>query len=153
MSEKNVELARRLFPVGSFDLTLLLDRPELTELFEPFVHPDFETVGTAIGVNAAGETIEQQSGTRTVYGIEGFREGWREFLTAWDSWVVSATEFLEVDDERVLVLLDVRARSKTHGVELPIDSANLLTFQNAKLARLQMFNNRQEALEAAGLGE
>jgi hypothetical protein len=67
--------------------------------------------------------------------------------------VVTATEFIEVDENRVLVMLDVRARSKTHQVEMPIEGANLMTLSDGKLARLELFFDREQAREAAGLRE
>jgi hypothetical protein len=125
----------------------------LVDAYRPLLDPDFETIGGALGMEAAGEPTAEGSARRVVYGVEGFRDGWRGFLAAWDSWVVTATKFIEVDDERVLVLLDVQARSKTHGVDVPIDAANLLTFRSGKLLRLELFSTRSEAFEAAGLSE
>jgi len=60
---------------------------------------------------------------------------------------------VDVDEERVLVLMEVRARSKTHRVEMPVEGANLLTIRDGKLARLEMFLDQNEAREAAGLSE
>ena len=53
----------------------------------------------------------------------------------------------------MLVLLDVRARSMTHQVEIPIEGANLLTFSDGRLGRLEIFFERAQAREAAGLSE
>ena len=39
--------------------------------------------------------------------------------------MATPTDFIDVDENRVLVMLDVRARSKTHQVEMPIEGANL----------------------------
>ncbi len=152
MSEGNVELAKRLYP-GTFDLVALLDQPEAVEAFRPLLDPRFETVGAALAMNAAGEAIEEDSARRVVFGVEGFREGWVGFLAAWESWVVTPTEFINVDDERVLVMLDISARSKTHGVEVPIDGANLVTIRGGKVLRIELLSTRAEAREAAGLSE
>jgi hypothetical protein len=62
-------------------------------------------------------------------------------------------EFIDADADRVLVMVDVLARSKTHQVEMPIEGANLLTFREERLARLELFFDRAQALEAAGLRE
>jgi hypothetical protein len=64
---------------------------------------------------------------------------------------VTATDFIEAGQSRVLVMLDVRARSKTHQVEMPIEGANLLTLTAGRLARLELFFERGQALEAAGV--
>ena len=87
-----------------------------------------------------------------VFSIRG-NQAWREWLSAWESWLITPTEFEAVDEERVLVLMEVRARSKTHRVEMPLKGANLLTIRDGRLARLEMFLDQNEALEAAGLSE
>jgi hypothetical protein len=153
MSEENVELARRFYPPGTFDLVPLLEDPALIDTFRPLVHPEFEMVGEAIAMEGPRDHSESDLVRRAVRGVDGFVQGWREFLAAWDSWVVTPTEFIDVDDERVLVMLDIRARSKTHQVEIPIDGANILTVQDGELLRLELYSMRPPALKAAGLSE
>jgi hypothetical protein len=79
-----------------------------------------------------GGEIPEGSSQPTSYGLEGFVRAFRDWVSAWESWVVTPTDFIEVDEERVLVLMDVRARSKTHQVELPIEAANLLTLRDGR---------------------
>ena len=153
MSKRNIDLAKRLYPDG-FDIAELIERPELVETLARLVDPDFETVGQALGMEAR-DTLDERAPDditrRTAHGLDGFIDTWRTFLVAWQNWVVTATGFIEVDDERVLVLLDIRGRSRTHGVEIPIEAANLLTLRNGKVARLELFTSRRPAFEAAGL--
>lgn len=78
---------------------------------------------------------------------------WRDYLSAWNSWVVAPTDFVDVDDEWVLVLQNFKGRSKTHGVEVEQNGGNLLTMRDGKLARLELFFHREDALEAAGLSD
>ena len=155
MSQENVELARRLYP-APVDMVALLADPASEEAFrdtfEPLVHPGFETV-TAPGQVPLSGVGSGDPSRPTVHGLDGLATGFREWLNAWETWEVTATEFIDVDADRVLVTLDVRARSKTHQVEMPIDGANLLTFREGRLARLELFLNREQALEAAGLRE
>ena len=153
MSQENVELAKRFYP-GSVDIVPMVAEPDaLVAIFESLVHPDFETVGEGLAMSSGGVESDQESSRRSAYGIQGFIDVWSDFLSAWDTWVVTPVKLIDVDDERVLVLLDIRARSKTHGVEMPIEAANLLTFRDGKLVRLELFNTQPEALEAAGLSE
>ena len=153
MSQENVELAKRLYP-GPVDIVPMLAEPSpWIALAEPLVHPEFETVGEGPAMSSGGGEPTSESSRRSAYGIQGFIGIWRDFLSAWDSWVVTPARVLDVDDDRVLVLLDIQARSKTHGVDIPIAAANLLTFHEDKLTRLELFTTRSEALEAAGLSE
>jgi ketosteroid isomerase-like protein len=86
-------------------------------------------------------------------GIDGFVSVFRDWFSAWETWVVTATDFIDVDENRVLVMLDIRARSKTHQVEMPVEGANLLTIKDGKVARWEFFFDRDQALKAAGLSE
>ncbi len=155
MSEENVEIVRRLYP-GPVDLVATVGGPDGFETtraaFEPLVPPDFETVTVPGQVPLSGAGAENPS--RPIFhGMDGFVNAFRDWLSAWESWVVTATDFINVDENRVLVMLDIRARSKTHQVEMPIEGANLWTLSNGKLARLELFFDRDRALEAAGLRE
>jgi hypothetical protein len=158
MSQENVEIVRRLYP-GTVDLVATLADPGRVEatraVFEPLVHPDFETVAVAgqVPLSHAGAEFPEGSSRPTYYGLDGFVAAFLDWLSAWESWAVTATDFIDVDENRVLVLLDVRARSKTHQVEMPIDAANLLTLRDGRVARLELFFERAQALEAAGLSE
>jgi hypothetical protein len=161
MSKENVALARRLYPDQPIDLVSVFSDPALLDVMrseiEPLVHPDLETLGDSSQVGMPWESREAampgRSSRPTAVGIEGFLAVWRDWLTAWDSWVITPAEFVDVDEYRVLVLLDVQGRSKTHQVDMPLPSANLLTLRDGKVARLELFTTRAEALEAAGLSE
>ncbi len=154
-----MEIARRLYPVQPVDLVAVFSDPKLLDAaraqFEPLVHPDFETVNETSQLPLGGQDPEMRrdSSRPTSFGVEGFLAAWRDWLSAWESWVVTPAEFIDVDEERVLVLLDIRARSKRHQAEMPTESANLLTLRDGKLTRLELFLQREEALEAAGLSE
>lgn len=116
------------------------------------MHPDLETVAVPgqVPLSGAGAADPSQP---TYRGLEGFAAAFRDWLSAWEIWAVTPTDFVEVDESRVLVLMDVRARSKTHQVEMPIEGANLITIRDGKLARLELFFDRDQALEASGLSE
>jgi hypothetical protein len=156
MSAENVELALSIFP-GTFDLAALFADPRAVEAFrnrlEPRVDQDLEVVLPPEAVPPADPAagIRPGSSRPTALGIDGFMAGFGDWLSAWESWVITPLEMVDVDDDRVLVPLDIRARSKTHGVEMPVEGANLLTFSNGKLARLELFLDRGHARAAAGL--
>jgi hypothetical protein len=159
MSEENMEIARRLYPDQPIDLVSVFSDSALLGVMrsqvEPLVHPDVESVGDSSQVGMAWESREAGGKGRPsrpiAVGIEGFLTVWRDWLTAWESWVVKPAEFIDVDEDRVLVLLDVQGRSKTHQVDIPLPSANLLTLREGRVARLELFTTQAEAREAAGL--
>ena len=153
MPKENLETAKALF-AAPIDMTAVFATPETLAAarahFEPLFLADFETVHDP---RAAGLGIGRASGEGVSEGVDGFIALWRDYLSAWDSWVVSPKGFVEVDDERVLVLLAYQGRSKTHGAEMTLDGGNLLTLRDGKVARVQLFFNRLDALAAAGLSE
>ena len=153
MSEQNVEVVRRL--PWEVDMVAVFADPELLEAtrrgFEPMVHPDVEMVADPTAVEMGDFGPGSTPGV--AIGIDGFIRFWGEWLSAWDSWVVTEPEFVEVDEDRVLMLGQVRARSKTHQVEMSVDGGNLITVRDGLVARIELFMDRARALEAAGLAE
>jgi SnoaL-like protein len=152
MSQENVEIARRLYPGAVDVVTVLADRKALNATLGPLVQPDFETVTVPGQVPLSGAGAEDPS-RPIFYGLDGFVNAFHDWLTAWETWVVTPTDFIDVDENRVLVMLDIRARSKTHKVEMPVEGANLLTIKDGTIARIELFFERDQALEAAGLTE
>jgi hypothetical protein len=116
----------------------------LREQFEPMVDPEFEADLEAV---SPGNAL-----LKSGRGVDAFIDTWREWLSAWETWWVYPIEFIDAGDDRVLVLMDVRARSKTDGVEMRMEGANLLTLKAGKLTRLKLYMDRNEAKRAAGLG-
>jgi hypothetical protein len=119
------------------------------------VHPDFETVIDPRYQMMLGDPgTDVPPGSPSIsYGIDGFVSFFREWLSAWEGWLVTPTDFIDVDENRVLVVMEISARSKTQGVEMSFPGANLLTLRKGRLARLELFLRRAEALDAAGLSE
>jgi hypothetical protein len=152
MSQENVETVRRLYPEGLDLVAALADRESFDATLAPLVQPDFEIVTVPGQVPLSGVGAEDSS-RPTFYGVDGFARSFGERLTAWESWVITGADLIDVDESRVLVLLDIRARSKTHQVEMPVEGANLLTMRDRRLARVELFFDRTQALEAAGLAE
>jgi hypothetical protein len=159
MSEENVEMVKRLYP-GPVDVAVALSDPEILEAIrveiELLMHSDFETVGDPANIfrfGGSGVEIVEGSSRQVAYGFEGLASMWDDWLSAWESWVATPIDFIDVDESRVLVVLDIRARSKTAQVEVPIEGANLLTLRDGKVARVELFLRREEALQAAGLSE
>jgi len=153
MSKENVEVAKALFP-APLDLAAVFATSEALDAarlhFEHLVDPSFVTVHDP---SAAALGIGNPTVNGTTEGIEGFIALWRDYLSAWDSWVVTPIDFVDIDDERVLVLLDYDGRSKTHGAEITLAGGNLLEMSDGKLTRLALFFKRKDALAAAGLSE
>ena len=59
--------------------------------------------------------------------------------------------FIDVDDERVLVFVQVSATGGESGVPVEMRAAHELTIRNGLLVGFKAYANREQALEAAGL--
>ncbi len=87
-------------------------------------------------------------------GAAGMAGAFRDFLNVWDKWRVEAEEYLEVDDERVLVLFHFRAQGKGSGLEIGqiwTKGASLFHLRDGKVARLVQYFDRGRALAELGL--
>ena len=156
MSEENVEIVRALFP--RMDMAAVFADPAtlsaIRSQLEPRFHADFETVADPkmlpVG-SLSGQ--DQKSLSWTSRGMDGFVSAWTDFLADWEAWIVEPTDFIDLDEDRVFVLAEIRGRSKTQQFEMTVESGNVVTLRDGKVARLQLFFERRAALEAAGLPE
>jgi len=154
MSEENLNRVRQLFPAG-MDLAAVFANADSLEAaragYESSFHPDVETLVDPVAAPMVelGPDVDREAAT----GIDGFITLWRDWLTVWETWVLGPPEFVDADEDRVLVLYEVRAQSKTHQVEMRIDTGTVLTLRDGLITRIELFFERAKALEAAGLSE
>jgi 2-(1,2-epoxy-1,2-dihydrophenyl)acetyl-CoA isomerase len=86
-------------------------------------------------------------------GRAGMATAFREFLSAWENVRIEATQYQELDDERVLVLVHFRGRGKTSGVELGqvwTKGASLFQIRRGKVTRLVAYADYERALADLG---
>ena len=84
-------------------------------------------------------------------GIEELRRFREE--GPWAELSFEPERFVDVDDERVLVLVRVHARGTGSGVPVELRNAHEFTIRDGILVRFKAYGNRDEALEAAGLSD
>ena len=91
-------------------------------------------------------------GTEATYrGHGGVREFWRVFTEPWEEFHIEIEETRTAGD---LVVAFVRFHAKAReGLELEAPFVHLLEFRGGKVVRFRSFDDRAEALEAAGLRE
>jgi ketosteroid isomerase-like protein len=126
----NVALVRRFvdqFNAGDLEST------------RPFYQPDVEL-----------HEWPDAPGAGTYHGIDGMLKAVDGWFEVWGSMQVEIEEIFEVGDQ-VLVFLHQRARGRESEVEVEVDSFNVYTFRDGKVSRIQLFIDRESALEAAGL--
>jgi ketosteroid isomerase-like protein len=89
---------------------------------------------------------------KAVYrGPEQIIRFWEEFADGFEEIHMEVEDVVEEADRVVATMLSVmRGRD---GIEVKARNAWLLTIRDEKLLRLEMFQTRADALEAAGLSE
>lgn len=134
MSEENVERALRAYEDwnrGDFDAVV--------EKLDPDI--EWTMIGATRFPGTGG----------TYHGHEGVREFWRVFLEPWEEFRIQADQARTADD---LVVLFVNFHAKAReGLELEAPFVHVLEFRGGKVVRFRSFDNRDEALKAAGLSE
>ena len=131
MSQENVEIVRRRYE-------------HLAATGDPFTEttaPDF-----VWDMSKFRGWPEQQA----YEGVEEARGFLRNWLETWDDWELEV-EALHDAGDKVVAIMRQRGRSKASG--LPVDMAfgQVWTIRDGKLARMEMYADPGEALEAAGL--
>jgi ketosteroid isomerase-like protein len=89
-----------------------------------------------------------ESGNYTGY------EGLRAFITnqaeAFETMAVQSAEFIDVG-ERVAALVRFGGKARHTGIEATFFVVHVWTFRDRRVARLDMYRSREEALKAVGL--
>src|SRR3954451_21137977 len=81
------------------------------------------------------------------------RDGYLRWLEiwdqAWEKYSLEPQEYIDLGD-RIVVVFRLTATGKGSGLELDRTDAIVHTVRNGKLAKIDYFNNKRDALEAAG---
>jgi ketosteroid isomerase-like protein len=130
MSRENVEIVRR-----GFEAWLRGDVDAGSEDFAPDIEFD---MSRAIGTD------------RGIYNLNQARRLMEEFLEAFDTVQVGA-EYID-SGERVVISFTNRFRGRD-GIEVQARGIWLCTIRDGLIVRICLYQDVQEALEAAGLSE
>jgi ketosteroid isomerase-like protein len=134
MSEENVEIVRQ-----GWDAWLRGDLQGLLALLDPEVIWD--------------TTHFHDWPESAYYGPEGVERFLSEWLDVWDDYEVAVDEILAVPDGRVVTLLRQRGRGRESGLAMDMEHAQITTVRDGKVTRFDNYEDRSQALEAAGLSE
>ena len=69
---------------------------------------------------------------------------------AFDSLLIEPREFLEAAD-RLLVTLRVSGHARHTGITIELERSHVFTYRHEQVSRMEIYANRADALEAAGL--
>jgi ketosteroid isomerase-like protein len=138
MASPNVALVRSIYADSERgDFRHVAD----ADLYTEFFHPDAEIVLPSIFPD-----------TEPFYsGFEGFQRYQRELAEVWDNWRVEPERFFDAGD-RVLVFARTSGTGRQSEAALVIPTAHL-TLRDGRVTRLELFLDRQAALNAVGVQE
>jgi ketosteroid isomerase-like protein len=144
MSQENVELILRVQPAGDVDLVELHRDDEAwaawIDKFALHAYPEFECVRPSV------------PGGKVYRGPDGLRALSLDWLTPWTTYRSVVEEAVDCGDQ-VLTVQRSYARLADTAQEIEFVPGNVWTVRDGKIARVEYYADRAEALKAAGLAE
>jgi ketosteroid isomerase-like protein len=100
------------------------------------------------------EDIEWQTMRSEWRGPAAGRRYLQELVALFDGFATEPLELFDAGDDRVVIYLRYRGRSKRGGVQIPPEYFAIVTrLRDGKIAHAVEYGTKQEALEAVGLAE
>jgi ketosteroid isomerase-like protein len=131
MSQENVDLLRR-----AFEYVL-----KTGEILPEAAHPDFVWDTTTFrGALLAGTSV----------GVDETNAWIADWVGGFEDWAIDLEEVFDAGD-RVATIARQHGKPKHGGPEVEMRLAQVWTFRDGLIARMEMYADRNEALEAAGL--
>jgi ketosteroid isomerase-like protein len=134
MSQENVELVRR-----GYAAWLQGDLPGLFDLYD---------------ADIVWDTSHFRDWPESAYhGIAGVERFLNEWLAVWDDYEMRVDDVFAARDGRVVSLIHHQGKGRESGLALDMEMAQIATVCDGKITRLDNYDDRAQALEAAGLRE
>jgi ketosteroid isomerase-like protein len=140
MSEENLELVRLSYDAlasGNLDAWLHFFDPDVEWLPPPI------WAALEVGGDPEAQVLRGHAGIRRFMDVTG---------DMWEKQEISPERFLDAGDDQVVAFVRLRVRGR-NGVEIDEPWAHLITLRSRKVVRFEIYPDRSEALEAAGLSE
>jgi hypothetical protein len=83
-------------------------------------------------------------------GVEGIREGWRDWLEPWEHFWIGFEQLLDAGEGRVLSLAELRGQLKG-GAEVTQPGAALISVREGKVVAADFYVDQDQARRDAGL--
>jgi ketosteroid isomerase-like protein len=134
MSRQNVELVRRIYDAVA--------RRDVVAPFEVYAEEIVWDLS-----NARRAVLNPKP---VYHGHEGVRQAWRDVLSAFGEIDFEVEELIDAGD-RVLAVIREREVGRASGVPVETSHLAVWTLAGGKVTRMQLFDDRRQAFEAAGL--
>jgi ketosteroid isomerase-like protein len=130
------------FPLGEDVPTVLADAERIERLKA--------AMAEIVDEDLAVEMVGDEEFRRTWHGVEGFVEGWRDWVAPFERFRVELDELTE-SGPHVLFLVRLIGRPRGVDTEIENEGAAVWTFEGEKLARVEFHLRRDAALRSAAL--
>ena len=136
MSEKNIDVVRTLYDAAA--------RRDDATPFEVYAEDIVFDISNSRRVLLAMKPV--------YHGHDGVRQYWRETTSAFGEIDFEVEELIDAGD-RVLAVIREREIGRTSRAPVETTHLAVFTLSDGKIIQMQVFDDRQQALEAAGLAE
>ena len=116
-------------------------------------HRDLATLDAIWSEEGEFHSTFAASEGRVFRARQRFRDYFDAVDEAFDDMRVEVEEITEVGEDRLVVVLRVSGRGKGSGVNVEQHNGQVWTFVDSKIARIDSYMNRAEALKAAQVSE
>ena len=113
------------------------DRAEAEAIFDP-----------QVVMNPTSEGLDEEPS----YGPDAMRDDWERWASAFEDLTVTFEEFIDAGDQ-VVVVAHHQGRGRKSGVAVDARYYEVYTLRQGKVSQIDEYDDRAEALEAAGLSE
>jgi ketosteroid isomerase-like protein len=129
MSKQNVELIRR-----GFEHFMATGEPAWDTLDEQVEARDHDIMD--------GREYQGHAGVR--------RWLFDDWASAWAEFSLEPQEYIDVDDEHVIVVFQMKATGRASGVAIERQDAMVWALRSGLIVRIDYYNSKQQALDAVG---
>ena len=136
MSGSRLERVRAVMPPDGADFAKLLAEGGAGIESGDLIAQDAVVRFVAPGASAESSTS----------GPEGFREGWANWLEAWESFRIYFDDVFERGDS-VVMFVRLRGVTKHGGVEMEEEAASVFRFEGDQVVELEFNLDREDALK------
>ena len=147
MSQENVEIVRRAVVIFA----------EAVRQGDPVAGFD-----KCVREGIVASDLDWRAGLRGGVGVAGIddfagRDALLEFMRRWtedfDDFAVEAEEFIDANDDRVVLIARQHGTGKASGASVHLRTGAVYTLDAHRIVRVELFLRPSDALQAAGLRE
>jgi ketosteroid isomerase-like protein len=90
---------------------------------------------------------------KTYEGRTAWAEAIADWPSQWEDFEMDLLEVIDVGDDTYVLVTRHRGRGRESGIDMDFRVFYVQRYRDGKLARVEMFFSREQALEAVGLSE